>query len=148
MAFEFWRSLISGAVTAKGEILSIVWLQTGSSFFSRLGCLGEFACFFQFLLGAATAVLGAMGVLFCCGRNALCPDTATIDERSRLLGDERDAGVEEFPERNAEVTIRLEDRHLWPLRRHRCIVTVRSAFGGAQKSGQEVWLAKGAKSHR
>lgn len=148
MVIEFYRCVAHCDATPASDIVAIVVLQGGSNFLSRFGALRDLASLFGVLLGLATAVFGVIGVLLCYGRNTLCSGAAPIHERRRLFGDERQAGAEELPGDIAEVTIRLEGRHLWPLRRHRCIVTVRSAFGGAQKSGQEVWLAKGAKSHR
>ena len=148
MVFEIWRCVTHAVVTPASELLSMVVLQGGSNFLSRIGSLGGLVCLFEILLGLATAVLGAIGVLICFGRNALCPGTAPIREKCRLVGDERQAQAEELPERNADITIRLERRYFWPLRRHRCIVTIRAAFGDAQNTGQEVWLAKGAKSQR
>jgi len=48
-------------------------------------------------------------------------------------------------------SVRIEDgdpteRHLWLLRRHRCIVTFQSPLGGDQIAEREVWYAKGEKS--
>ncbi len=139
MAFEFLRYV------THGEILAMVVLQDGSSV-SWLIFLGQVVYLFEILLGVAMAVLGAIGVLYCFGRNDLCPSIAHIDERCDSLSNDRQAHVEEPSERNTEVTIRLEDGPLWLLRRHRCIVTVNTPLGGVQNAGREVWYAREEKS--
>ncbi len=144
MAFEFLRCVTHGDTTATRNILATVVLQGGSSW---LAYLGQLAYLFEILLGVATAVLGAIGILYCFGRNALCPGTAHIDEQCNSLSNERQARVEEPSEPDAEVTIRLEDGHLW-LRRHRCIVTVHTPLGGVKNTGRGVLYARSEKSHR
>ncbi|MGA8728015.1 MAG: hypothetical protein WB608_04635, partial [Terracidiphilus sp.] len=109
---------------------------------------GQLVYLFESLLGVATAVLGAIGILHCFGKNALCPGIADIDEQFNSLSNERQARVEDPSEPDAEVTIRLEDGHLWLLRRHRCIVTVHTPLGGVKNTGREVWYARSEKSNR
>ena len=145
MAFEFLRCVTHGETTATRDILAMVVLQGGSSW---LISLGRLVYLFEILLGVATAVLGAIGVLRYFGRNALCPGTTHIDEQCNSLSNDRQTRVEESSEQNAEVTIRLEDGHLWQRRRHRCIVTVHTSLGGVQNAGREVWSARDEKSHR
>jgi hypothetical protein len=145
MAFEFLRYVTHGDTTATRDILAMVVLQGGSSW---LISLGQLVYLFEILLGVATAVLGAIGILYCFGKNALCPGTADIDQQRNSLSNERQARVEEPSEPDAEVTIRLEDGHLWLLRRHRCIVTVHTPLGGVKNTGREVWDARSEKSHR
>ena len=113
MAFEFLRCVTHGETAATRDILAMVVLQGGSSW---LISLGQLVYQFEILLGVATAVLGAIGILRCFGKNALCPGTADIDEQCNSLSNERQARVEEPSEPDAEVTIRLEDGHLWLLR--------------------------------
>ena len=145
MAIEFLRCITHSETTVIRDILAMVVLQGGSSW---LISLGQLVYLFEILLGVATAVLGAIGILYCFGKNALCPGTADIDERRNSLSNERQARVEEPSEPDAEVTIRLEDGHLWLLRRHRCIVTVHTPLGGVKNTGREVWDARSEKSHR
>ena len=148
MAFEFWRSVTHGGTIAARDILVIAVLRGGSSILSRLASLGELAYLFEILLGAATAMLGAIGLLRCSRRSALYSGAALIDEKCHSLSNERLARVVEPSEPDAEVTIRLEDGHLWLLRRHRCIVTVHTPLGGVKNTGREVWDARSEKSHR
>ncbi len=145
MAFEFLRCVTHGETTATRDILAMVVLQGGSSW---LICLGPLVYLFEILLGVGTAVLGSIGVLRCFGKNAVCPGSAHIDEQCNSLSNERQVPVEEPSEPDAEVTIRLEDGHLWLLRRHRCIVTVHTPLGGVKNTGREVWYARSEKSHR
>lgn len=147
MAFEFWRYITHGEVTATRDVLALVVLQIGSSSLSELAFLGELAYLLEFLLGLAGALLGLVGVLRCFGRNALCSDNTPIDEKRKLSSDERKAPVEEPSERNSEVTVRLDERHLWLLRRRRCIVTFHTSVGDAHNAEQEVWYAKNEKSN-
>jgi hypothetical protein len=148
MAFALWSCVTHGGVTAVRDGLAMVMLHGSSSIFVRFAFVWELAYLFEILLGAAAAVLGAIGVLRCFGRNALCPGPALIAEKCTFLSVERQTPREESSERNAEVPIRLDDRHFWPLRRHRCVVTFQTSLGGAQIAGREVWYAKGEKSHR
>lgn len=134
----------SGATTAT-DLLALVTLRGSSSIFSRLPSLGEFVYLFEILLGTAMAVLGAIGVFCCFGSNALCPGPALVDERCARWNAERQGSVQQPSEQDPEVTIRLENGHLWPLRRHRCIVTVGTSVGSAQSAGREVWYATGEK---
>jgi hypothetical protein len=145
MAVEFLRCVTCGETTGTRDILAMVVIQGGSSW---LISLGRLVYLFEILLGVATAVLGAIGILCCLGKNALCPGTAHIDEQCNLQSNERKARVEEPSGPDAEVTIRLEDGLLWLLRRHRCIVTVRTPLGGVKNAGREVWYARSEKSHR
>jgi len=145
MAFEFLRCITHGETTATRDILAMVVLQGGSS---RLISLGQLVYLFEILLGVAAAVMGAIGILRCFGKNALCPGITHIDEQCNSLSNERQAGPEEPSEPDAEVTIRLDEGHLWLLRRHRCIVTVHAPLGGVKNTGREVWYARSEKSHR
>ncbi len=145
MAFGFLGYVTHGGATAATDILALVTLRGSSSIFSRLASLGELVYLFEILLGTATAVLGAIGVFRCFGGNALCPGPALVDEQCTRLNAERQGPVQQPSEWDPEVTIRLENGHLWPLRRHRCIVTVRTSVGSAQSAGREVWYATGEK---
>jgi len=42
-------------------------------------------------------------------------------------------------DKDAEVTIRLEDGHFRSLWKQRCLVTIRDRVGVVRKTGQEVW---------
>jgi hypothetical protein len=108
--------------------------------------VGELAYLFEALLGVAMAVFAAVGFVRSFGRNALSSGSALIAETCTSLSDERQAPVEGPSGQDAEVTIRLDERHLWLLRRHRCIVTFQTPLGGDQIAGREVWYAKGEKS--
>lgn len=145
MAFGFWAYVTHGGTTAATDILALVVLRGSSSIISQLASLGELVYLFEILLGTATAVLAAIGVVRCFGRNALCPGPGTIDEQGTRLNAEPQRRVQELSERGPEVTIRLENGHLWPLRRHRCIVTVCTSVEGTKSAGQEVWYATGEK---
>ena len=145
MAFEFLRFVTNPETTATRDILAMVVRQDGSSW---LISLEQLVYLFEILLGVSTAVLGAIGILRCFGKNALCPGCAHIDEPCNSLSNERQIRVEESSELDSEVTIRLEDGHLWLPRRQRCIVTVHTLLGGAQNAGREVWCARSDKSHR
>jgi hypothetical protein len=146
MAFEIWRSVTQGNAAAARDILTILMLQDGSSILSWLAPLGKLASIFEILLGAAGAVFGVISLLCCFGRNALCPGTASIDEQCNSARSERYARVEEPPEQNPEVTIRIEDGRHWLLHRHRCIVTVHAPSGSVQIAGREVWCARNENS--
>jgi len=146
MAFELWSCVTCGEVTAARVDLTMVVLHGGTNILLRLASVGELAYLFEALLGAAMAVIAAVGLLYSFGRNALSSGSALIAEKCTSLSDERQAPVEGPSGQDAEVTIRLDERHLWLLRRHRCIVTFQSSLGGDQKAGQEVWYAKGEKS--
>ena len=139
MAFEFWRCATHGDLTAAREILSMV--VGGSSITDQFAFLGQLAYVVEILLAVVMAVMGAVGFLCCIRRNALCAGHAHIDEQRDLLDDERQAPVEEPSKEDSEVTIRLENWHLWLLRRHRCIVTVHAHAGSAQHGGREIWDA-------
>lgn len=152
MAFEFLSCVTHGQATTAGEVLTTVLLQRESSILSRLASLGELAYLFEILLGAAAVVIGTIGVLRCFGRNALCSGPALIAEKCASLSDERrasaaDASGADASGQETEVTIRLDEGHLWLLRRRRCIVTFQSPLGGTPIAGREVWYAKGEKSH-
>jgi hypothetical protein len=145
MAFEFWRSVTQGQTAAAREILVLVVSQGPSSILSGLTSLGKLIYLFELLLGAATVVFGIIGVFRCFGRDACNLGAALIDEHCSLLNDERRARGEVPSERDAEVTIRLEDGYLRILYRHRCIVTIDKPLGGAQSKGREVWYARDEK---
>jgi len=146
MAFELWRCVTYGEVTAARDGLAMVVLHGGTNILLRLASVGELAYLFEALLGVAMAVIAAVGLLYSVGRNALSSGPALIAEKCTSLSDERQAPVEGPSGQDAEVTIRLDERHLWLLRRPRCIVTFQSPFGGDQIAGREVWYAKGGKS--
>lgn len=139
MAFDFLRSVTQTNGTATRDILATVVLQAGFNIQFPLAQLGRLACIFEILLGAAVAVLGAIGFLCCFGKDTLCLGTASIDEQCNSLSSERYPRVEELPEQYSDVTIRLEDGHLWLLGRHRCIVTVHTPSEGVQDAAREVW---------
>jgi hypothetical protein len=145
MALVFLGYVTHGGATAATDILALVALLGSTNILSRLTSLGELVYLFEILLGTAMAVLGAIGVFRCFGRNALCPGPDIIDEQCTRLNAELQGPVQVPMERDSEVTIRLEDRHLWPLRGHRCIVTVRTSVGSIQSAGREVWYATGEK---
>lgn len=143
MAFELWSCVTYGEVTAARDGLAMVVLHGGTNILLRLASVGELAYLFEALLGVAMAVFAAVGFVRSFGRNPLSSGSALIAEKCTSLSDERQAPVEGPSERNAEVTIRLDDRHLWLLSRNRCIVTFQTPLGGAQITGREVWYAKG-----
>lgn len=145
MAFGFWEYVTDGGTRAATDIHALVALHGSSSIFSRLASLGELVYLFEVLLATATAVLATIGVFRCFGGNALCPDSGSIDEQCTGLNVERQGSVQQPSERDPEVTIRLESGHPWLLRRHRCIVTVRTSIGSAQRAGREAWYARGEK---
>jgi hypothetical protein len=140
MAFEFWRCATHGDLTAAREILSMI--VGGSSISAQFAFLGQLAYMVEILLGAAMAVLGAIGLLCCFRGNTLCAGDAHIDEHCDSLNNERQAPVGGPSKEDGGVTIRLENGHLWLLRRHRCIVTVHAAVGSAQHGGREIWYAR------
>lgn len=140
MAFEFWRCATHD-LTAARDILSMV--VGGSSIPNQFAFLGQLAYVVEILLAVAMAVMGAVGLLCCFRRNALCAGDAQIDEHRDSLNNERQAPVGEPSKENGEVTIRLDNGHLWLLRRHRCIVTVHAHVESAQNGGREIWYARG-----
>lgn len=143
MAFEFCRYLTHGEAAAAREVLAMVVVQGGSKIFSRLASAGELAYLFEILLAGVGTMLGVVGLVRCFGPNALCPGAAHVDERGDSFSNERQAPVEELSEQDGEVTIRLENRHLWLLGKHQCIVTVHAPLGSTQNSGREAWYARG-----
>ena len=145
MAFELWSCVTSGEVTAARDDLAMVVLHGGTNILLRLASVGELAYLFEALLGAAMAVIAAVGLLYSFGRNAISSGSALIAEKCTSLSDERQAPVEGPSGQDAEVTIRLDERHFWLLGRHRCIVTFQTPLGGDQIAGREVWYAKGEK---
>ena len=140
MAFEFWRCATHGDLTAAREILSMV--VGGSSITNQLAFLGQLAYVVEILLAVAMVVMGAVGLLCCFRRNALCAGHAQIDEHCDSLNNEGQTPVRQPSKELGEVTIRLENRHLWLLHRHRCIVTVHAHVGSAQHGGREIWDAR------
>ena len=140
MAFEFWRCATHGDLTAAREILAMV--AGGSSFSAQFAFLGQLAYMVEILLAAAMAVLGAVGLLCCFRGNALRPGNAHIDEHCDSVNIERQTLVGE-PSEDGEVTVRIDDGHLWLPRRHRCIVTVHAYVGSAQHVAREIWYARG-----
>src|SRR5579859_2272518 len=145
MAFEFWRYITYGGAKATTDILALVALRGSSSILFRIASLGELVYLFEILLGMAMAVLGAIGVFRCFGGKALCPGPALANERCTPWNAERQGPLQQPSEQDPEITIRLENGLLWPLRRHRCIVTVHTSMGMAQSAGREVWYATGEK---
>ena len=141
MAFEFWRCTTHGDLTAARDILSMV--VGGSSITNQFAFLGQLAYVVEILLAVAMAVMGAIGLLCCFRRNVLCAGHAQIDEHCDSLNNERQALVGEPSKERGEVTIRLENGHLWLLHRHRCIVTVHAHVESSQNSGREIWYARG-----
>jgi hypothetical protein len=141
MAFEFWRCATHGDLTAARDILSMVI--GGSSITNQFAFLGQLAYVVEILLAVAMAVMGAVGLLCCFRRNALCAGHAQIDEHCDSLNNERQAQVGEPSKENGEVTIRLDNGHLWLLRGHRCIVTVHAHVKSTQNGGREIWYARG-----
>lgn len=145
MAIEIWRNVTLSEITSAREILATAVLQGVSGISSRLAFLGDLGYLFELLLGAATAVFGAIGILRCFGWNPGNLGAGPIDERSNLSLDERRARDGDSWERDAEVTIRLEDKYLRRLHRHRCVVTIHSPLGTAESTGREAWYAKDEK---
>jgi len=145
MAFELWSCVTSGEVTAARDDLAMVVLHGGTNILLRLAFVGELAYLFEALLGVAMAVFAALGFVRSFGRNALSSGSKLVAEKCTSLGDEREAPVEGPSGQDAEVTIRLDERHFWLLGRHRCIVTFQTPLGGDQIAGREVWYAKGEK---
>jgi hypothetical protein len=143
MAFELWSCVIHGEATAARDGFAMVVLHGGSSILLRLASVGELAYLFEVLLGTAMAVLAAVGLVRSFGPNALCHSPALIDEQRKSLCNKPQEPIERPSEQDGEVTVRLEDRHLWPFARHRCIVTVHTALRGVEVGGREVWNARG-----
>jgi hypothetical protein len=147
MAFELWNCCLThGETTAAVEVLETVVFQKDSSTFLWAATLGDLAYLFEILLGAAAAMLGAIGVLRSFCRNALRPAPALIAETCTSLSHERGVPAAKASGQDTEVTIRLDERHLWLLRRHRCVVTLQTPWRGAQIAEREVWYSKRDKS--
>ena len=105
--------------------------------------IGNIGYLVELLLGVATAVFGAMGVLRCCSWKSSHLGAAPIEEQHNL--DEcpaRDGGLSGH---DTEVTIRLEDRFPRRLHRHRCVVTIHNPMGITENTGREVWYARDEK---
>ena len=141
MAIELLRSWALGDATAARDILAVGALRSVSTILSRLTFLGELGYSLELLLGAATAVLGAIGVFRCFGRKAGNVDAAPINEQYKLSNDDRRASVRN-PWEPAEVTVRLENGFLRSLHRHRCVVTIHEPPGSAEKTEREAWYAR------
>lgn len=105
--------------------------------------VGNIGYLVELLLGVATAVFGAIGVLRCCSWKSCHLGAAPIEEQHNH--DEGPASDGGFPVGEAEVTIRLEDRYLRRLHRHRCVVTIHNPMGIAENTGREVWYARDEK---
>jgi hypothetical protein len=79
MSFEFWSDVTHGGAKATTDILALVALRVSASILFRLASVGDLAYMFETLVGAAMGVLGALGVIRCFSRNALCPGLALVD---------------------------------------------------------------------
>ena len=148
MAFGLWSCVTHGGVTAAREGLAMVMLHGSSSILVRFASVWELAYLFEILLGG---LAGYSAQLAFYGALAGMPFVLALHsspKKRTSLSVERQTPREEFSERSAEVTIRLDDRHFWPFRRHRCVVTFQTSLGGAPVAAREVWHAKGEKSHR
>lgn len=145
MAFGLLGSIGHSEITAAAGIVALYLSKGASLFLSRLALLGQIGFFLELLAAAAAFVLGAIGICrcFCPGSHDIC--AAHINEQHHPSNDEREAQNEGDPERNVEVTIRLENGFLRTLHKHRCIVTIRRSSGSAQDSGREVWYARDVK---
>jgi len=142
METELWRIwTLSDATTARVFLASSLFRGT-SIILSRFTLLGELASLIELLLGAATAVLGVIGVLVCLGRNTCNVDAAPIGEDYGLFDDDRRTRASNPWEEHAEVTVRLEEGYPRLLHGHRCIVTIQDPGKGAREKGQEVWYAR------
>jgi hypothetical protein len=104
--------------------------------------VGNIGYLVELVLAVATAVFGVIGVLRCCGGKSGNPGVAPIEEQYDR-GD-RQASDGGFLKCDAEVTIRLEDRYLRRLHRHRCVVTIHGPLGTTESTGREVWYARDA----
>lgn len=148
MVTELWGIWTLGDETTASVYLAVSLLQGASLIVSRFVPFGELACLLEILLGAATAVMGASGILMCFGRDVCNVDASPIgeeyklpDEKYKLRDDDRCARAPW--EEHAEITVRLEGRYPRLLHRHRCIVMIQDSGKGGQEKGQEAWHVGG-----
>lgn len=116
--------------------------QGAPSLFSHVAFLGQIGYLVEILLAAATVVLGAIGTLRFFDRNRRHPGRARIEEHCDPSNARRQARDEDLPERDVEVTIRLEEVFFPIPHRHQCIVTIHLPSGGVQDTGREAWYAR------
>ena len=139
MVTELWRIWTPGDETTASAYLAVSLFRGVSIVFSRFAPLGELAYLLEILLGAATAVMGAGGVLVCLGRDVYKVDASPIGEECRLPDGDLCARTINSWEEHAEVTVRLEERYPRLLHRYRCIVIIHDSRKGALEKGQEAW---------
>jgi hypothetical protein len=137
MVTELWTIWAPGDETTASAYLAV--FRGTSIILSRFAPFGEVACLLELLLGAATAVMGACGVLVCLDRHFCSVDVSPIGAEYRLPDDDRYARAISPREEGAEVTVRLEGRYPRFLHRSRCIVIIQESRNGALEKGQEAW---------
>jgi len=146
MAFELLMSVGHGGITAATGIVTHAASQnTFNAILSRVVMFGQTGDLLELLFGAATVVMGTIGLLRCLRPSACDPGGAPIDEHSDPSNNLGHARHEGSSDRQPEVTIRLERGFLRILDRHRCVVTIHRLPGCARDSGREVWYARGEK---
>jgi hypothetical protein len=107
------------------------------------GALGELGYALELLLGAATVVMGCIGVLWCLTGAKGSFETAFNEQEYSRASEDRHLSETGRSGKGGQVTIRLESGYLRLFRRHRCVVTVRGAVEDACDKDREVWYAKG-----
>ncbi len=105
------------------------------------GGLGELGYAFELLLGAATVVMGCIGVLRCLvGANGSV-ETAFIEREHGALREDHPISKTAPSCNGGQVTIRLEPGHSRSFRRHRFVVTIREALEDVGEKDREIWYA-------
>jgi hypothetical protein len=143
MVTETWRIWTLSNDTTASAYLAVSLFRGVSVILSRFASLGELANVMEILLAAATAVMGACGVLVCLGRDVCNIDASPTGEEYRLPDDDRCARPIFSWEEHAEVNVRLEERYPRPLHRYRCIVMIQGSEKDALEKGQEAWHVGG-----
>ena len=82
MVTELWGIWTLGDETTASVYLAVSLLQGASLIVSRFVPFGELACLLEILLGAATAVMGASGILMSFGRDVCNVDASPIGENT------------------------------------------------------------------
>jgi hypothetical protein len=137
MVTELWTIWAPGDETTASAYLAV--FRGTSIILSRFAPFGEVASLLELLLGAATAVMGACGVLVCLDRHFCSVDVSPIGAEYRLPDDNPYARAINYREEDADVTVRLEGRYLGFLHRARCIVIIQESRNGVLEKGQEAW---------
>ena len=105
------------------------------------GGLGELGYALELFLGAATVLMGCVGVLQCVtGANGSF-ETAFIEREYGVLSANHPNGETAPSCKGGQVTIRLEPGHSRFFRRHRCVVTIREAVEDVCEKDRGIWYA-------